>query len=51
VSSRGMGEAEMKMIAAWMDRVISNPADDNADKVRAEVHALCAKFPAPGISA
>jgi glycine hydroxymethyltransferase len=51
VSSRGMGEPEMKQIAAWMDRVISSPTDDNADKVRAEVHALCAKFPAPGISA
>jgi glycine hydroxymethyltransferase len=50
VTSRGMGEPEMKLIAGWMDRVISNPTDDNADKVRAEVHALCAKFPAPGIS-
>jgi glycine hydroxymethyltransferase len=51
VSSRGMGEPEMKLIASWMDRVISNPSDDNTDKVRAEVKALCAKFPAPGISA
>jgi glycine hydroxymethyltransferase len=51
VSSRGMGEPEMKLIAAWMDRVISTPSDENADKVRAEVKALCAKFPAPGISA
>ncbi|HVZ74437.1 MAG TPA: serine hydroxymethyltransferase [Polyangia bacterium] len=49
VSSRGMREPEMKQIAAWMDRVISNPTDDVADKVRAEVEALCAKFPAPGI--
>ena len=32
VSSRGMGEPEMKLIAAWMDRVISNPTDDNADE-------------------
>jgi glycine hydroxymethyltransferase len=51
VSSRGMGEPEMKQIALLMDRVISNPSDENADKVRAEVKALCAKFPAPGISA
>ena len=50
VSSRGMGAAEMKLVAAWMDRVISNPSEENADKVRAEVKALCAKFPAPGIS-
>jgi glycine hydroxymethyltransferase len=51
VSSRGMGEAEMRLIAAWMDRVIADPTDDNADKVRAEVRDVCAKFPAPGISA
>ncbi|HEY2730769.1 MAG TPA: serine hydroxymethyltransferase [Polyangia bacterium] len=51
VSSRGMGEPEMKLIAAWIDRVISNPTDDNVAKVRAEVRDLCAKFPAPGISA
>src|SRR5204863_2679479 len=51
ITTRGMGEPEMKMIASWMDRVISNPSDENADKVRAEVHALCATFPAPGISA
>jgi glycine hydroxymethyltransferase len=51
ISSCGMGAPEMRQIAAWMDQVISNPTDDNADKVRAEVHELCAKFPAPGISA
>lgn len=51
VSSRGMGAAEMKLIGAWMDNVITNPTDENADKVRADVRALCAKFPAPGISA
>jgi glycine hydroxymethyltransferase len=51
VSSRGMGSPEMKLIAGWMDKVISNPTDENADQVRADVRALCAKFPAPGISA
>ena len=30
VTSRGMGEAEMVQIAAWMDRVIGNPSDDVA---------------------
>src|SRR5882672_1556174 len=37
VSSRGMGEPEMRQIAAWMDRVIANPTDENAAKVRSEV--------------
>ncbi|HVY40291.1 MAG TPA: serine hydroxymethyltransferase [Polyangia bacterium] len=50
VSSRGMGEAEMKQIAAWMDRVVSDPTDETAAKVLGEVHELTRKFPAPGIS-
>ena len=51
VTSRGMRQAEMKQIAAWMDRVISDPSDDTAEKVRGEVRELTKKFPAPGISA
>jgi len=50
ITSRGMGVAESKQIAVWMDRVISNPTDENAEKVFAEVRELTAKFPAPGIS-
>jgi glycine hydroxymethyltransferase len=51
VSSRGMGEPEMRLIATWMDRVISNPSDENAEKILGEVRELTRKFPAPGISA
>jgi glycine hydroxymethyltransferase len=50
VSSRGMGEAQMRQIAAWMDRVITDPSDENAEKVLGEVRELTRKFPAPGIS-
>jgi glycine hydroxymethyltransferase len=50
VTSRGMRQPEMKQIAAWMDRVISNPGDDTAEQVRGEVRELTKKFPAPGIS-
>jgi glycine hydroxymethyltransferase len=50
VSSRGMGLAEMGQIAAWMDRVISSPTDDVAEKVFGEVREVTRKFPAPGIS-
>jgi glycine hydroxymethyltransferase len=49
VTSRGMGEAEMKQIAAWIDRVVSKPDDDTAAKVFAEVLEVTKKFPAPGI--
>ncbi len=51
VTSRGMSEPEMRQIAAWIDRVITNPTDENATKVRGEVLELTRKFPAPGISA
>jgi glycine hydroxymethyltransferase len=50
VSSRGMGEAEMKQIAAWMDRVVGDPSDETAAKVLGEVRELTRRFPAPGIS-
>jgi glycine hydroxymethyltransferase len=49
VTSRGMGEAEMKQIAAWIDRVVSKPDDDTAAKVLAEVLEVTRRFPAPGI--
>src|SRR5215831_905377 len=50
VTSRGMREPEMRLIAAWIDRVIANPTDETAAKVLAEVRELTGKFPAPGIS-
>lgn len=52
VTSRGMGEAEMRQIAAWMDQVIAAPDDEElAGKVRAEVAEFCRSFPAPGLLA
>jgi glycine hydroxymethyltransferase len=49
VTTRGMGPEQMKQIVAWMDRVISAPTDETAEKVLAEVKELTARFPAPGI--
>jgi glycine hydroxymethyltransferase len=50
VTSRGMREPEMKQIAAWMDQVVSAPADAALHaKIAGEVKDFCAKFPAPGI--
>jgi glycine hydroxymethyltransferase len=50
VTSRGMKEAEMRQIAAWMDAVVNAPADANLhEKIAGEIRELCAKFPAPGI--
>src|SRR5436190_1351735 len=46
VTTRGMKEAEMKTIAALIDRVLSAPEDAGMKQaVRAEVKTLTAKFP------
>ncbi len=46
VTTRGLKEDEMKMVAAWIDRVISNVDDDaQLAAIRQEVHNLCEKFP------
>ena len=50
VTSRGMKQAEMTQIAAWIDTVASAPADAAVlDRVRGEVRELTARFPAPGL--
>ena len=58
ITSRGFGAEEMRQLAEWMDRVAqvrANKAleldDRKAEyaKVAAEVRALCARFPAPGL--
>lgn len=50
ITSRGMGKEEMKMLAAWIDRVVAAPTDEALlAKVAAEVKELCGKFPAPGL--
>ena len=46
VTTRGMGEAEMRQIARWISDVVRNVNDDSVlAKVRGEVHALTARFP------
>ena len=51
VTSRAMGESEMRQIAVWMDQVITHIDDDAAiGRVGEEVRAMCRKFPAPGLA-
>ena len=46
VTTRGMKEAEMDTIAEFITRALKTPEDDRAlAMVRAEVEALCQKFP------
>ncbi len=45
-TTRGFKEAEMGMIAEWINRVIESKGDEaTIAKVRAEVKTLCQKFP------
>ena len=44
VTSRGLGPDEMKLIAKWI-RDIVDDFEGNKERVRAEVMALCEKFP------
>ena len=50
VTSRGMGDAEMRQIAKFMDEAISQAGDEAAlKKIAAAVTEMCRQFPAPGI--
>ena len=45
VTTRGMKESEMEHIGDWINRVISSRDSSVIAEVRAEVSALCSKFP------
>ena len=46
VTTRGMREPEMAVIAALIHRVLQHPGDVEAlDEIRSEVEALCRRFP------
>ncbi len=50
VTSRGMGVAEMKRIAAWMDEVAQGIGDEaKIGRIAGEVAEMCKAFPAPGL--
>ncbi|MCI0519833.1 MAG: serine hydroxymethyltransferase [Chloroflexi bacterium] len=48
ITTRGMGGEEMRLIASWIAQVVRSPQDLNLqDLVRAQVSALCERFPTP----
>jgi len=50
VTTRGLGTAEMVLIAGWIDRVLtSKGSEDIARQVKIEVGKLCEKFPMPWV--
>lgn len=51
VTSRGFGEAEMKMIAVWINEMVKSFGDaDTEARIAAEVRELTGRFPVPGIT-
>ena len=50
VTTRGMKEPEIDLIAGWMNEVITNIGDEAMyPRVKEEVKEMCLKFPVPGI--
>ena len=50
VTSRGMKEGDMQMVAEWIDRIISSAEDEpQIEKTAAEIAEYCKSFPPPGI--
>ncbi|WP_129633496.1 serine hydroxymethyltransferase [Candidatus Oscillochloris fontis] len=48
VTTRGMGEAEMARIAAWIVEVLANVGDTaRQERIAAEVAEMCRSFPVP----
>jgi len=45
ITTRGMKEKEMKIIAGWINEVIHNPA--SATKIAGQVKKMCKNFPLP----
>lgn len=52
ITTRGMREEQMRILAGWIDEVVSASADTAVQaKVLGEVKELCKGFPVPGIGA
>jgi glycine hydroxymethyltransferase len=50
ITSRGLQEPQMTMIADWIDRIVSSPEDEGlAEEVAGEIREVCNDFPAPGL--
>jgi glycine hydroxymethyltransferase len=49
-TTRGMGEDDMRRIAAWMVAALRSPKDESSlAKIKRETEELCRRYPVPGI--
>ncbi len=49
ITTRGMKEKEMEIIAKFIDDSLRNPTDENLENIRLEVKQFTKDFPIPGI--
>lgn len=49
ITTRGMKEKDMEIIAKFIDDSLRNPTDENLEKIRLEVKQFTKDFPIPGI--
>ncbi len=46
VTTRGMGPAEMRLIAAWLEQILRHPGEEKLRRqIRRQVRQLCRRFP------
>ena len=51
-TTRGMEEAEMKLLAEWIaDALRRHRDDERLDAMRKDIEAFCLRFPVPGVAA
>ena len=49
-TTRGMGQEEMKILASWIVKILTNVNNENIrSQVRDDVQQMCLRFPVPGI--
>lgn len=44
-----MKDAEMEIVAKYIDSALRNPSEDNLEKIKSEVKEFTKDFPIPGI--
>ncbi len=48
LTTRGLGEKEMSLVAEWLDRVMGSKGDaTTCESVRQEIRSFCGRFPLP----
>ena len=48
LTTRGLGEADMATVTAWLDRVMASKGDPTVtSEVRGEIRDFCERFPLP----